>query len=121
MNWAFTTIICILLVEFVHHIPLVKIISDINLVARKALHTLGSKSISDHWKEKAILAYSSLLFLQTLKLAFALLAVGLLAVVLVFIFGYFDTKIGDFIISVPGSLYSIIIASVYLFVRKSLV
>ena len=118
MNWLFTTIICIFLVELLRLVPLVKIITDMNLLARKALHVLSSKSISDHWKEKAILAYSSSLFLETLKLAVVFLTVGLLVVVLIFVFEYFDTKIGSFIISVSGSLYSIIIASLYLIVRK---
>lgn len=121
MNWLFTTLICILLAEFIYHIPLKRIFSHINLVSRKSLHTLRSGTISDHWKEKAILAYSYLLFLETVKLVFSFLAVGLLVVILVFIFEYFNTEIGSFIVSVTGSLYSIIIASVYLLIRKFLV
>ena len=121
MNWAITTLICIILVEFICRIPLVKIVSDINLVIRKSLKTLGSKFISDHWKEKAILAYSIILFSKTLQLALSILLIGLLAFLLVFLFECLDTDIGHFVISVPGSLYSILIASIYLLVRRHLV
>ena len=69
MTWILTTVLCVILVEIVFRIPLPAVISEMRIVSRKALHTLGAKSVSDHWKEKVMLSYAGSLFTSTMKLA----------------------------------------------------
>ena len=118
MNWVLTTVLCIVLIEFVVRIPLRAIVSDINTVVRKALHILGANSVSDHWKEKVMLAYASTLFASTMKLAGFLVAVGTVAILLIFVFDYLGATIGDFIVSWTGILFSIVVATIYFAIRK---
>ena len=121
MTWVVTTVLCIILIELVVRIPLPAVISEIRIVTRKALHTLGAKSISDHWKEKAILAYASSLLNSTMKLAGLLMAIGAIAVLLIFVLDYFGFRVGEFIVSWAGILFSIVVATVYYTIRKLLV
>ena len=118
MNWVLTTVFCILLVEIVIRLPLPAVISRINVVGRKALHTLGAKSVSDHWKEKVLLSYAVSLFVSTIKLAGYLVAIGAVAVFLIFIFDYFGATVGGFITSSLGVLFSLVVATLYFVVRK---
>ena len=54
MTWLLTTVLCVFLVEIFVRLPLPAVISRINVIGRKALRTLGAKSVSDHWKEKVL-------------------------------------------------------------------
>lgn len=118
MIWALTTILCVILVEIVVRLPLPVVISQINVIGRKAMHTLGTKSVSDHWKEKAILAYAFSLFFSTIKIAGYLVAIGVVAVFLVIVFDYFGVMVGEFIMSWRGVLFSFIVATLYFMIRK---
>lgn len=118
MNWVLTTVLCVILIEFVVRIPLQAIVSEINTVVRKALHTLGAQSVSDHWKEKVMLAYASSLFTSTMKLAGFLVAVGAVAFLLIFVFDYLGATMSDFIVSWVGIIFSIVVATAYFTIRK---
>ena len=118
MTWILTAVLCIILIELVVRIPLPAVISEIGVVIRKALHILGAKSVSDHWKEKVMLAYAGSLFTSTMKLAGFLVAAGAVAALLIFVFDFFGTKIGEFIVSWVGILFSFVVAAVYLRLRK---
>jgi len=119
MTWILTTILCVVLMEFVIRIPLTAVISEINAVIRKSLYTLGAKSVSDHWKEKVMLAYAGLLFISAMKLAGFLVAVVAMAILLIVVFDYLGANISDFITSWAGILFSTIVATIYFRVRKS--
>jgi hypothetical protein len=118
MAWILTTVLCIILIEFAIRLPFPRVISEISIVTRKAMHILGAKSISDHWKEKVILAYAGCLFTSTIKLAGFLIAVICLAFMLIFVFDYSGAKVGGFIISWGGVLYTIVVATIYFSIRK---
>ena len=118
MNWILTTVLCIILIEFVVRIPLRVIISEINIVMRKVLHTLRAKSVSDHRKEKVMLAYASSLFASTTKLAGFLVATGALAFLLIAVFDYLGAAIGPFVSSWVGISFSIVVATVYFAIRN---
>jgi len=118
MTWVLTTVLCIILIEFVVRLPLPAVISEITTVARKALHILGAKSVSDHWKEKVMLAYAGSLFTSTMKLAGLLMAIIAIALLLIFIFDYSGVWIGDFIVSWTGMLFSLLAATAYYTIRK---
>lgn len=118
MNWALTTVLCVILIELVVRLPLPAVISEISVIGRKAVRALGAKSVSDHWKEKVILAYAGSLFASTMKLASFLVAIGAMAVLLIFMFDYLGATVGDFITSWVGLLFSILIATLCFTIRK---
>ena len=98
--------------------PLATVISEIETVSRKALHTLAAKSVSDHWKEKVMLVYACSLFKSTMKLCGFLVTVGAVVALLMFGFDFFGAPIGDFILSWIGMLFSIVAATTYFTIRK---
>lgn len=118
MTWVLTTVLCIILVEFVVRLPLPTIISDMLTTTRKALHTLGAKSVSDHWKEKVMLSYAGSLFTSTMKLAGFLVSIGVIIILLILIFDYFGIWIGNFIASGTGIVFSVVVATAYYKIRK---
>lgn len=117
MTWLLTTVLCVILVEIFVRLPLPVIVLQINVIGRKALRTLSAKSVSDHWKEKALLAYAVSLFVSTLKLAGYLVVLGAVAVLLIFIFDNLGAMVGDFITNWPGILFSLVVATLYSIVR----
>lgn len=118
MTWVLTTILCIILIEMVLRLPLPAVISEISKIGRKSLRTLSSKSVSDHWKEKAILAYAGSMFASTSKLAGYLAVIGAVAIFLALAFDYAGARVVDFVTSWVGVLFSSIIAMLYLASRR---
>jgi hypothetical protein len=118
MNWLLTTGLCVLLIEIVVRLPLGAVLSRINLVSRKALHTLSARSISDHWKEKVLLAYAGVLFVSTMKLAGYLLAVGSVALFLIFVAERLGATVQDFLTSWVGIVFSLVVATLHVMARK---
>jgi hypothetical protein len=118
MSWVLTTVLCVILVEFAVRIPLPGVISDISTVARKAIRTLGARHVSDHWKEKVMLAYACSLFTSTMKLAGLLVAIGAVAAVFILLSGYFGIRIGDFLVTWTGILLTLVVATAYYSARK---
>lgn len=118
MNWFLTIFICIFLVELAVRMPFLAVISKISLVTRKVLHTLGTKSVSDHWKEKAIWAYAVSLFKLSINLAIYWIAIIGLAFLIIFTFDYLGARVGDFVTSWEGIFFSSIVATLYFIVRR---
>ena len=118
MTWMLTAVLCVILIEVVVRLPLPVILSDINTVARKAMHVLGAKLVSDHWKEKAMLAYASAMFTSTFKLAGLLIAVAAVIVLFIYTVDQFGFGVGDFIIGWIGILYSMVVATAWFQLRK---
>jgi len=105
---------CILRLPF---IPLVKAVIGAN---RKALRVIGSKRISDHWKEKVMLAYSGETLKASLKLAgLIFLVVAVLAVLATGIDRITGTFLA-FIVSPLGLVASLVIAGIYAKARRFL-
>ena len=119
MNWILTTILAVVLVEFVVRLPLKSIISDIKTVSQKAVKLIRSQFISDHWKEKALLVYSGALLKSTLKLASILIAIVVLAIAVITIFNLLGLNIISFISSMTGIGFSIIVAIAYVSLRNN--
>lgn len=118
MTWLLTAVLCVVVVELFVRLPLLSVFSQIDVIARKALHTLGAKSVSDHWKEKVLLAYAVSLFGSIAKLAGYLLAIGVVAVFYIFTIDLLGAKVGEFITDWRGILYSLVVATLYSAVRK---
>lgn len=120
MTWLLTAILCVMLIELMMRLPLPAAVSGISTVSAKALHVLTARGISDHWKEKVLLAYARNLFIATLKLAGLLLMVAAVALGLILVFDGLGTGTGEFIGSVPGLLYSTAVATGYFLLRRRL-
>ena len=118
MNWLITTVLSIFLVEFLLRLPLRDPIADAAKIAAKAQHTLLTSAISDHWKERALLAYAGRLFRNTLTIAIALGAFTTVAVVLIVIAEFAGVLSRGFIFGWPALLYSAVFATIYVSVRK---
>jgi hypothetical protein len=118
MTWVLTTAISILLVELLVRLPFRSLFSTVGTITRKALHTLGAKSVSDHWKEKALLAYAGTLFASSMKLFGLLLIVGLIMTLSILVFDFIGYALGDFMLSWPGILFSSVVATTYFIMRK---
>lgn len=76
MNWILTIPFCAVLVELVLHLPFLVPLKELSRFRNRAVYVVTAKTVSDHWKEKAIGAYARKTFVASAKIA------GLLAVVL---------------------------------------
>ena len=121
MNWGLLTVVCIILIELLVKRSPYKILAEVSLVARKSLHTLRSKSISDHWKEKAVLMYARSMFISTLKLAGILISIGVIAVLLIILFDEIHHGLIEIMLSWTGIVYTVVVTTLYLLIRKCIV
>jgi hypothetical protein len=63
-------------VEALYRLPFRRALRGLGATTRKARRVLTSKRISEHWKEKAVTRYSLLLLGDSLRLLFAIVALG---------------------------------------------
>jgi hypothetical protein len=110
-----------ILIELLVKISPNKVLSEVSVVARKSLHTLRSKSISDHWKEKAVLMYARSMFISTIKLAGIFFSIGIVAVLLVILFDEIHGGLIEIMLSWTGIVYTVVVTTVYILIRKCFV
>lgn len=79
MSWFLTALLCVLLVELALRLPFAATVAVLSKSGARAVHVVRAKSVSDHWKEKALAAYAQTTFLSSLKLAGLLLLLVALA------------------------------------------
>ena len=119
MQWLLTTILCVTLIEVVIRLPIQGIAREVSVVGRKAMRTVSSAHISDHWKERALLAYSGRLFLATAKLCGVLFVIAVIVSVLLTLFSALGFSITDFVVSAAGIVFSLVFATAYVAARKA--
>jgi hypothetical protein len=120
MNWALAALVSVLFVEVFIRLPLNATIASLLSTMRKSLRVLQSARISDHWKERALRAYSGHSLIGSLKLA-ALLFIALIpAVVAVVAADYFGAGLQGFLLSPLGILWSTVVAIIYVHLRSRL-
>lgn len=118
MTWLAVGIVTILLVEVFLRLPLISTARKVLHIGQKASHIMRAKRVSDHWKERAVQAYSG----RLLKASFLLIA-GLGAI---FFAGTLLTlgaeKIAPgtlvLLFSLWGIVFSIVIAILYVYLRQ---
>jgi hypothetical protein len=101
--------------------PLRQILTSLSLVAGKAAHVVIAKAVSDHWKQKAILAYAKQIFILTVKLALLLLGLAGALIMLVAISDFFVPATKDFLFGLNGIILSLVTTVAYLKLRSLLV
>jgi hypothetical protein len=120
MQWAFLTAGTIAMVELFLRLPVLDKLRQIRVVVRKVLKTVSSKAISDHWKERVLLAYSGKLLVCSLSL-FALLLLALSPLAVLCAIGIrMQVPLLALLMDYRGVLASIIAACAYLAVRNRL-
>lgn len=121
MNWFLTAIFCVLLVELALRLPFAAAVAGMSRSGGKAIRVIRAKAVSDHWKEKALAAYAQVTFLSSIKLAGLLVVLLAVAMVLAVTFEQVSRGFQSFILGWRGIAFSIVLASLYLKVRKSIV
>lgn len=120
MQWALLAIATIAAVELVLRLDVAGTIRRLLAVVRKVLRIMKSDTISDHWKERAMLAYSGQMFSASLMLlAMLLLALAPFAV-LAAVGTWMDIPFLALLTSAAGVLVCVAIACAYLPLRRRL-
>jgi len=116
MNWLATiaySAILIVLTELLLRLPLREQVSKAARVASRAQHTMMAKGISDHWKERALLAYAGKLFRSTLSLAITLGSFFGVAAILILLADLAGIVERNFVFGWKGIAYSAVFATLY--------
>jgi len=121
MNWLLTVFLCACVVETALKLPLITVVSKIASFSIKAMRTLASKKISDHWKEIVMLKYAVILFKSTINLALLLGIIVLVVTVIIFTSDYLGSDLSEFLYSWVGMIFSTISATAYYYLRKKIV
>jgi hypothetical protein len=120
VQWAFLAVATIAMIELVLRLNVAGAIQRLLTVLKKVLRTLKSSRISDHWKERAMLAYSGRMFVASLTL----LALFLLVLAPIAIFALLASRFGvpfvPLLTDVTGIVACIVIACIYLPLRRRL-
>jgi len=121
LNWFLTAILCVVLVELALRLPFAAVAAGVSKSGGKAIRVIRAKAVSDHWKEKALAAYARITFLSSIKLAGLLVVLLAIAAGLVVALEQISGGFQSFILGWRGIGFSIVFASLYLTVRKSIV
>ena len=120
MIFVLTALLCVILVELAVRLPFATAISRLAAAGGRSVRILRSKSVSDHWKEKAIGAYARMTFRASMELATFLGLVLLAASALIWVFEQAVDGFQDFILGWGGIGFTVVFASLYLAVRSRL-
>lgn len=122
MIWLLAALIAIAFVEVLLRLPLMPALARLLATARQVHRVITSPRISDHWKEKTLVAYAGRL------LRYSLLICGLLtfAFAVTALTGYilaqpFDAELLVFLIEVEGCIFATVVSLGYVFARSRFV
>ena len=107
-------LVCILSIEIFIRFNFLYLLDSIRRVTVKVVHVIPAGNISDHWKERVILAYA----LRIMKCSAQMLFILLLTLFIFLIVDYFINDFLKFVLSLAGVIDSVIFAFGYIYVRK---
>lgn len=108
-------------VEFFFRLPFLERVRDLSGLVAKTVHTVRSPRISDHWKEKVLLAYSGKL-MATSILLFLMILVIMVPVAIAGGIGVLTSwPVAERFASLAGVGLSVLVAFGYLFVRRQVI
>ena len=108
-------------VEMFLRLPTAQLLGELLQLYKKISRVTLSRSISDHWKQKALMRYAGGIALTTLKVAVGIFAVGATVLLLSTIFdNLFDSEIPtlEVFASETGMSISLALSILYLFCRS---
>lgn len=122
MSWLLAAALAVILVEILAALPLLPEAGRLLATVTKVQRTIASPRISDHWKEKVLVAYAGTMLRKSLTI-FALMLCMAGAVALA---GYgvalaFDSGFPAFMLSLEGTLFITAASLAYAFARFRLV
>ena len=120
----FVSMLAVMAVEYCIYLPLVRESQSLLLVLQKAARTLSSRHISDHWKERVLVAYARSIVGSTCYLV--VMIVGLLILMLIGALSLdwlFDPQppISRLILTPKAWVWMTVSSFIYLVLRKRLV
>jgi hypothetical protein len=116
VTWLLAVLLTTVFVELVIRLPFKPDIAALRLNAGKAARVLGSRNISDHWKEKALLVYAGRIFGHSTK-AFAWLLLALAPMLLAVVV---SPDLAQRILSAEGMVMCTLAAAIYARLRLTL-
>jgi len=116
VNFFIAIILGVIITECFFRLPFRTNFLSITSTLNKSLKIIRSKNVSDHWKERVILRYSSIIFTNTLKLACYLSVI----VAVIAINALFNKDFFDFLTSTGGLAFISVISLSFIKVRMSL-
>ena len=120
MSWLLAAALCVALVEVVLRLPIIAVGQRAARIGQRAARILRAPGVSDHWKEKALLAYSRRLMGNTLRLSAMLLVLAGVAVALVALGDRIVPGFAAFVMGWQGILATLVLASAYGLLRARL-
>ena len=120
MSWLLAAALCVALVELVLRLPIVTVGQRAASIGQRAGRVLRAPRVSDHWKEKALLAYARRLMGNTLLLTALLLVIVLVAVALVALGDRIVPGFAAFVMGWQGILATLVLATAYALLRARL-
>lgn len=124
MEYLIIAVVSIWAVEIFLKLPVSQTVDDLWRVSQKAIHTISSQHISDHWKEKVMLVYARKSFASTFKLAIFILILASLTLIPIVIVDYFKLTaqpVLQLLATTKGLIASTIMATCYFWLRSRLV
>jgi hypothetical protein len=116
MNYLSMFIFCLIMIESFFYYNIYNHLKNILFFLKKIVKIISSKKISDFWKQKSMLMYSSKIFNYYLNLM-----LWLFCVVSVFVlFSFFVEGFLLLFCTVKGNIYILMLSASYIFVRNKL-
>lgn len=118
MTWLFLIVGSIGCVEVFWRVSGLASVLKVKSIAARSIHTMSSRSISDHWKQKATREYARLLFIECTKISLLIL-VTLCPLVAAIIVGYcYEVDVLSLSMSPSGMACSIATCIAYSWFRE---
>lgn len=118
MAWLLTAVAAIGLVELAMRLDFREPLVRLAATAGRAFHVMRAQQISDHWKERVLLAYSGRILASAMRLAllFAVFAAAALAAVAVL--GWLvSLPLAPFVLSAEGLIFTSLVALGHFWIR----
>lgn len=120
VQWALLAVATMAVVELVLRLNVAGRVHRLLVVVRKVLRVVGSDVISDHWKERAMLAYAGQMFVASLILLVSFIAILSPLAVMAAVGIWIDVPFLALLTDSAGILVSVAIACAYLPLRRRL-
>ncbi len=118
MTWLLVAVATIAVVEAFLFLPFVERVRRLWSSYSKAVRTISSKRISDHWKEKVLVVYAASIFFDSITV-FIILGLAFSPILAAIFAGNFlGLDVYRAIMSVEGILFTCVFSLLYLLVRR---
>lgn len=123
-TWAIlaaTCAACVVVVELFFRLPFIRCVESVNRASLRALDTVRSPRISDHWKEQVLPRYAARIALASLKLGALLLLCGIAFAGTYVLVGWLVWRDGHAVLATLGSgrvqLLALVVGVVWAVIR----